>query len=798
MFRTYLKIAFRHLTKSTFHTSINILGLSIGIGFTLLIGAFVWTELQVNRSLHNRERQYIVQSRWKDPNMGLEMTTIGPLVKALREQYPGLVKNFYRWDGITSNVSKADKVFREGLQLGDSTLLQMYGFTLLYGEPRTALRDPYTLVITEDRAVKYFGRKDVVGETLTIESFSGSKHDFKITGVLKQPAANSVTHLTPENDNQFYIPEASIAYFGRTVDDWNSVYTAGYVELQPGIRPEALRQPMQDLVRKHATSQIAANLTPFLSPLTTYYLNQNDGLVKRMLLTVSVIALFILAMAIINFVNITIGKSSSRIKEIGVRKVMGSQHRQLIFQFLLESVLLVTMATLVAFVIYTAARPFLADVLGKDIPALHQFPFTFVAVPVLFILVVGVLAGIYPAFVLARLKAAESVKGKLQSVPASIFLRKTLVGFQICTASVVFIGAIVTMQQVSLFFGRDIGYNKDYVVSLQVPRNWSPEGVQKMLTVRNEFESMPEVLSASLCWTMPDGQGSGTTLLYPSGKDSTHALPHDILIADENYLDVFKVPVKAGRYLRHQGDSLNVVMNESAVMANGWKTAEEAIGKDLFFPGNFKMTVVGVTKDFQLGSMKDKIKPALFTHPSLNNLYRTLAFRLQPGRLTASIEAIQKRWNLLLPGTAFEYRFMDESLQRLYASEIRLRKALQIALGLALVIVMLGISGLVSISIHKRTKEVGVRKVIGASAYNILALFIKEFLPVVIAGGLISVPLAWYLMQSWLQHYATRIQLSAAPFAMSIGAIVFVAVSLMTLQLLRIARENPVKNLRTE
>ena len=798
MLRNYLKIAWRHLLKARFHSAVNILGLSIGIGFTLLIGAYVWGELAVNKKLRNADRQFIIQSNWKDPNMGLNLTTLGPLAKALREQYPDLVKNYYRWDGVTSTVSKGERIFREGLQIGDSTLLTMFGFKLLYGDAKTALNEPFSVVITSDRAKKYFGREDVVGETLAIESFSGSKHDFKITGVMEMPAGNSVIHLTPDNDNQFYIPAVSIAYFGRSLDGWNDPYRVAYLELQPNIKPADLQRPMQDLLTKNAPADIAANMRPFLSPLNTYYLDQFNGLVRKMLFTVSVIALFILLMAVINFVNITIGKSATRIKEIGVRKVMGSRQRQLVFQFLTESVLLVALSTLVAIGIYALAAPFLSEVLGKTIPALTQFPVAFLGLLLVFVFMTGILAGLYPAFVLARLKTAESVKGKMQSVNTNIIFRKSLVGFQICTASVVFIGAIITMQQVNLFFSKSLGYDKDWVMAVQTPRDWTPKGVQHMVTVRNELAQLPQASQVSLSWAQPDGRSAGSTMVYPQGKDPSQAVAMESIIVDENYLGVFNVPLLAGRFFRDANDSLSVVVNATAAKAFGFANAADAIGKKAFLPGRFEVTIAGVVNDFHFGSMKTGIQPLLVTNVSLNNVFRLLCFRLKPGNIAESINAIQKKWAELLPGSAFEYKFMDESLRDLYASEIRLKKAAQIALVLALTIVLLGVSGLISISVQKRTKEIGIRRVVGATLGNIISLFLKDFLPVVFIGGLASIPLAWLIMRSWLNDYAYRIELSALPFLVSIIAIGIVTTLLISVQIAKLSSVDPVKNLRTE
>ncbi|MBB1284245.1 ABC transporter permease [Flavisolibacter sp. BT320] len=798
MLKNYFVIACRHLLKSRSYTAINILGLSIGIGFTLLIAGYVWRELQVNRQLRNVDQQYIIQSRWKDPNMGMDLTTVGPLAKSLKESYPHLVANYYRWDGITSTVSKGDRIFREGLQIGDSTLLSMFGFQLLHGDVKTALKEPFSVVITEDRAVKYFGRKDVVNETVTIEDFSGAKHDFKITGVLQKPVDNSVIHLTPENDNQFFIPDASAPFFGRTLEAWNDAYKVGYIELQPGVKPEALLKPMQDLLKNNGPQEIVANMQPFLLPLSDYYLGQFDGMVRKMLFAVSLIAIFILLMAIVNFINISIGNAAARIKEIGIRKVMGSLHRQLVMQFLVEAIVLVALSTLVALGLYALGRPLFSELLGKPIPGLTAYPVYFVLLPFLLVLCTGLLAGLYPAFVLSKLDATDAVKGKLQSVKANIMLRKTLVGFQICTASLVFIGVLVTIQQVNHFLGNNLGYNKEYVVSVQVPREWTPKGVQHMLTVRNELAKLPETSEVSLTYSIPNGMSAGSTMVFTQGQDSTQAVALETVSTDENYLDVYAILLAAGRYHQHLSDSLGVVINQSAALALGFPSAADAVGQTAFLPGRFPVKILGVTNDFHFGSMKQKINPLLMLNVGLNNIYRVLSFKLKPGNAAKSLDAIQKKWAHLLPGSSFEYSFMDDALKQMYASEIRLKKAAKTALVLSFVIVLLGISGLLSLHVQKRTKEIGIRKVVGASSANIRSLFLRDFLPVVFVGGLLSIPLAWLLMQQWLNEYAYRISLTYLPFLISVGVLLLLAAILISIQTARIAVENPVKSLRTD
>jgi putative ABC transport system permease protein len=277
----FAKIAWRNLVKNPFYSFVNIAGLATGIAFTLIIGSYVCSEKRINHTLKNADRQYIIQSRWKDPNQGMALTTLGPLAKALKEQYPQLVANYYRWDGVTSNVSLGDKVFREGLQICDSTMFEMYGFKLIHGDQSTAFDGPFSLVITDEKANKYFGKTDVIGKSLTIENFSGSKHDFIITGVMKKPMRNSVTWITDDNDNQFYISSANITFFGRIIESWQNQYIPGYVELKAGVRAQDLQKPMEQLVKLYALPQVAENMTPYLVPLNDYYVEANNGLIKK-------------------------------------------------------------------------------------------------------------------------------------------------------------------------------------------------------------------------------------------------------------------------------------------------------------------------------------------------------------------------------------------------------------------------------------------------------------------------------------------------------------------------------------
>ena len=801
MITNYVRIAWRNIAKSPFYSLVNIIGLSAGVAFTLLISAYVWKELQVNTGLKNENRQYIIQSKWKDSNQGVDLATFGQLAKALKENYPGLVANYYRYDGITSNISTGDKSFREGIQVGDSTLLNMYGFTLSEGDYRTAFEAPNSVVITQNAAMKYFGKKEVLGNTITIESFSGSKRDFEVTGVLKPVARNSITHLVDDYPNNFFIAEKNISFFGRNMD-WGNMYIVNFIELKPGVEPADLVKPMHDLITRHAPLQAKLS-TPYLTSLKQYYLDANNGLVKKMLYALSGIAFFILFMAVINFVNMSISRSSTRMREIGVRKVLGGLKKQLIGQFLIESIVLVFLAGLFALGIYIFVKDMFGNLVGSKMPAIADFPLAFILYLVVLIVFTGFIAGIYPAFVLSSLRSVESLKGKISPGMENKLLRKGLVAFQFGTAAIVITGAIIISNQVSLFFGSDLGYNKEFVLAAQVPRDWSRQGVTRMENIRSKLSHIPQVSDVSLSFEVPDGKNGGNSRVYRAGADSATAITSQILSTDEYYASTYQIPMAAGEFFSAPGaytDSSKGVINETQARLLGWQNPAEAIGQQLLFAGSpdSRLTIAGVTKDFHFGSMQKAIQPITFLHVGSSPVFRFLSFRIRPGNISHTIDELQRNWALLMPGAPFEYKFMDETLHALYKTEIQLKRASYTATILSIVIVMLGVIGLISLSLQKRTREIGIRKVLGASIPSIISLFMIEFIWVILIGCLIACPVAWFIMQGWLSDYSYRITLTAQPFVIAIGGLATITVLLIVLQTIKAGLANPVKSLRTE
>jgi len=801
MIRNYIKIAWRNLKKKKLYSAIHILGLFSGISFALLIGAFVWQEIQVNKNLKNAEQQYILTSQWKNPNMGADFVTSAPFAQSLKENYPQLVANYYRWDGITSIVTNGNTNFRESIQLGDENLLDMYGFELLHGNAETAFENPFSVLIKPEQAIKFFGKTDVVGKTLTIQNFDGESHEFTITGVLAEIQENSVSKFFEENENGFFIAKNSAAYFNRdNFQDWESRIYVSYVELQPGKTAKDLELPIQELIKNHTSEEIQKNLSILPIKLTDYYLEKNNGRVKRMLYTLSFIGLFILLMAMINFTNISISQSGGRMREIGIRKVLGGRKKQLIIQFLSESIILTGIATVFSFIAYPFLGTWFGELIGKELISLSKFPIYFLLIPFLLVAFIGILAGLYPAVVLSSFKSIDALKGKLKKNFSSETLRKSLLCFQYVTALVVLIAALIVAKQVDFFFGKGLGYNKEYVVTAAAPRDWTPEGVQKMKTIRDDFKKISSVQNVSLSYEIPNGNNGFQISSYKAGENPEMAVAAKGFVADEAYLETYQIPLLAGRNLTaDEQNSNNVLINKKAVGTYGFKDVSDAIGQKLNIVGEDEpLTITGVFDDFHFETMQQQIKPQVIFNVYSNAIYRYFTFKLNSKSINQSLNEIQKKWQVLMPGSSFEYEFMDETLENLYASEIRYKKAASTATVLALLIALLGIFGMVALSIDKRIKEIGIRKILGASVKSIGYLFVKEFLIILGISIIVACPLAYWIMQLWLENYEYRITIGTNPFLTAIILVGSITVVLILLQTLKIAIAKPVKSLRTE
>jgi putative ABC transport system permease protein len=801
MLRNYIKIAVRHLRKHKLLSAVTLLCLVAGITFSMLIGVYVFQQYSVNRQLTNVDQQYLVKSEWKVKDMGLEITTVAPLAKAAKEAYPQLIKNYYRFNPVTNVVSAGDKNFQENIAIGDTTIVNMYGFELLHGNKEKAFANNKSAVITKALALKLFNRTDVLGETIAISNTTSQKQGYIVSAVLNDMPFNTVNNLVDEKGYSVFVSFEGNGFFESQdyMNDWNNIYLVGMLELQPGKTAADMQEPFRQLLAKHATASIKDNLTVTLAPLSNYHLEANDGAVSKMLRTLGIIAAFILLMAIINFININIGTSSYRLKEIGLRKVFGSQRRQLCFQFVAESVIISFIAAFISVAGYQLLLPLFNTVLNASLTPVWQFsPVMFMALVGL-VLVTGIIAGLYPALVLSTKNLTHAVKGKIDASKGGAIFRKSLLVTQFSLAIIVFIGAIIVAQQISYVFKKDLGYNKEHLMVVSAfPKQWNPEGVKKMETIRDGIRQLSMVKDAAISFEVPDRVPPNTIGLIPEGGNAQTPILAASSAVDEHFAATYQLQVKEGVFFDQAGTKdREMVINEAAQKALG---LEEPLGKRVTIAGwgDSAFTIAGVIKNYNYSTMQQGIGPMVFMHTKDNTTYRYLTVKLQTADIAAGIAAVQKQWASLSPNTPFEYTFMDQRFKNIYQAELQLQKASTIATALNLVIVLLGIFGVLSFTLARRLKEISLRKIVGANTSNIIFLFIKEYAWLIVIANMIAWPVAYFASNKWLEQYAYRIEQNILPYLLVGLVVTLLAIVLITIQCFKIANANPVKSLRTE
>lgn len=806
MFKNYLKIALRHLARHKFFSVINIFCLAIGITFSLVIGMYVFNQYNINQSLKNVNSQYILKSDWKVKEMGLDITTYGALAKTLKQEYPSLVANYYRYNPVTNVVSAGEKHFKENIAIGDTSFVSMYGFTVLYGNKQQAFADNKSAVITETMARKLFGKSDATGKIISVLSLSNEKQFYKVSAVVKDIPFNSVTNLVGDTYNVF-LPTIGSRYYsanatgGDPADDWTSPFEVSMIELKPGVTAKEMVLPLQQTLKKYTPKNIQENLTIQPASVRDYYLEDHNGAVLKMIFSLAVVAAFILLMATINFVNISIGTSAYRLKEIGLRKVFGGEKKQLIIQFISEAMMLTIIAAVISMVLYQLLHSVFGQVLNTNFESLFHFNASIIFYFMVLILVTGFVAGIYPAFVLSSSKVVNAVKGKIDTAKGGSLLRKSMLVVQFALAMIVLVSALTVAKQVSYIFSKDVGYNKDQVLVITAfPKQWDSAGINRIINIRNAIMEIPAVQSASVSFEIPDRKPPNSVDMQPVNSEGKTVLITSF-DADENYASAFGLKLLSGNFFGHSGGYIpnQVVLNESAAKALGF-TSQSAVDAQVRIPSSpgTVLTVAGVIKDYNYSSLQDHIDPVAFFNVRDWQSYRYLSLKLNTNNMTQTMDVIKNKWKTLSPNAPFEFTFMDQKFKSLYQTELQLKKASYTATALALIIVLLGVIGLIALNIQKRVREIAIRKVLGSSVASIVVLFIKEFVTVIVVGGLIACPLAYIIMHNWLQGYAYRINITATPFIVSIVCLGLITALLICMQTIKAAIANPVKSLRTE
>jgi putative ABC transport system permease protein len=803
MLRSYLIIAIRHLSRHKVYSLINIFCLSIGITFSMIIGLFVLHAFGVNAGLKNIRNQYVIKSIWKQENMGVPVTTLGPLAMTMKNEYPNLVENYFRFDPVTNIVFAGEKHFRTQICVGDTTWISMFGFPLLRGNPNRAFQNNKSAVITEDLAIKLFGNSDVLYKLITIQTpADGGKHDFIVTAVLPRVPLNSVTGFTGAA-YQVYLPMDANQYFqgGDKGDNWSNVYMASILQLKQGVSPKDLAAPFEQVLAKYQPTFVKGNLHVQLVGLKDYYLKDNHDAVLRMITTLSLIAIFILLLAIINFVNINIGTSTYRLKEIGLRKVFGGAKFQLIIQYFIEALTITFAATCLSVLWYELLRPLANQLLDTTLDHFWNFGFNKVALVFFLFIGIGFMAGLYPAFVLSSSNIITAVRGKIDAGRGGLLLRKSLLVIQCTLAIVVFICTINVSKQISYFFNIDLGYNKDQVMIVSsLPRQYDSIGVVKMENAKSELMQIPAVQSISLCYDIPDGYSGGNVNIY--GHHNGDYISMISMAADADFCRVFGLQFIEGAAPlsedRNYGQG-KIVLNEAALKALGWTTA---VRKKVSVGGiqGVEETIVGVVKDFHFESLQKKVQPMIIAglNEPYTRSYRYLALKLHTADIKSTIRTIQDKCKSLFPEAGFEYGFIDEKYQSLYQTEMQLKQAAYIATIVSFLIVFLGIFGILAFTLAKRTKEIAVRKVLGADIKTIISIFLKEYVVLIVLSDIIAWPLAYTISSRWLDNYAYRIHQNLTPNLMVFGIVLLMAIVLISVQCFKSAIANPVLNLRSE
>jgi putative ABC transport system permease protein len=806
MLKNYFLVALRHLAKHKLYSLLNTFCLVIGITFALLIGTYIINEKSVNSSLKNVADQYVLKSKWKVANMGRDFTAFGPLAKSLKEEYPHLIENYYRFDAASSIVSVDDNHFRAGIAIGDTSFVSMYGFELLYGDPDRPFPNNQSVVITESFADKLFGTKDVVGKDISIQTqtFQGKSIDFTVSAVLREPPYNnSITNFS--RPYEVFLPMDNNQYFQKDDkgDDWNNLYMVNMVQLKKGVTPADVKEPLEKLLVKYQPAQTRGNVEIQLDSIETYYLLKNNGAVQKMIITLLIIAAFILLMTIINFVNIHIGTSVYRLKEIGLRKVFGGERLQLVVQHLVESFLLSCIGIILSITLYELLHPLFGQLLNTKLTPVWQFGLSHWMFLFALLILMSFLSGVYPGIVLSSINIIQAAKGKISSGGGKTYLRRALLVVQFTIAVVTCICALTFSSQVSYFFNKDLGFDKDQVMVVSsVPRQWDSLGVVKMESLKTEMLQSKNVKAATLSFYIPDGNTLTSINILREGNDQdvTSML---LMGGDEDYDDVYGLTMVEGVFLKDDNSSSTegkIVLNESAVKQLGWTSA---VGKTIQAQAGqnrYLLTVVGVVKDFHYASMQANIQPLVFAH---NNepyirFYRYYSFKIGTPVMADAIDEMKTKWSNLFPESGFEYTFMDDRFQSLYSTELQLKKAANIATVLMVIIVLLGIVGIVTFTLTNRTKEIAIRKVLGAKTTNIVGLFTKEYVLQIVVSIVLGCPLAFAIADYWLQGYAYRIQQGVLPFLLTAAFLLTTALTLIFVLCFRTAAAAPVKDLRSE
>jgi putative ABC transport system permease protein len=795
MLKNYLLLVFKNLGKQKVFSLINVLGLTVGITCCLMIFLFIKHELSYD-DFHKKGKDIYRVVRVADMNGNGDKEDIawvsGPYAAALRNDYPDAIQKAVRVMPDNDLFSYNNVSFNEKkVYITDSNFFQFFDFPLLKGDAASVLKDPTSIVLTATAAKKYFGNEDPMGKIIEMNK----KLQLKVTGIAEDMPSNS--HLNFD----MIVPISNFKYFDSIqMFPNNGLFT--YVQLNTHTDPKQLISRFPRFMDKYLGKYYAANgfkLNLSLEPLKDIYFkdlrfdNIKHGSKKIVFIFMS-IGILILIIACINFMNLATARATDRSKEVGLRKVLGALRKQLVMQFILESFLYAAVSSVSTLVLLQLLMPAYTNLLGYKLSSFWTDPMVYVFI-LSAIVVIGFLAGIYPALLLSSFSPIESLKGKLKAGKGGAFFRKALVVFQFSVSVLLIIGITIITSQLSYVRNKDLGFNKEQSLLVKIDNN----DIYKSKTVfKNILQSDPAVMAVSLMSGEPGG-------FHDRHGFEAEAKPGEKLLfntefADFEFVKSLGLKIIAGRDLSPDfpTDSMQAVLINRSAATNLGYTPEQAIGKWIknISRDSLRRTIVGVVEDFHFASLKEQIEPIII---STGQDWRVAVIRLKPGnQLQATIKNIGKTYAGAAPGYPFEYNFLDEEFNQHYKDDIRQGDILSGFSAIAIFIACLGLFGLASYTAMKRTKEIGVRKVLGSSIQNIVVLLSKDLLKPVLLGTLIAVPIGYFVMNKWLQSFAYRIGIHWWMFAIAALTAVLIALTTVSFQAIKAALANPTKSLRTE
>lgn len=792
----YLKLAFRHLLKSRETSVINLGGLIVGFTCALLI--FLFAKNQLSYDDWHSQKDHIYRVLTIDRALGVTSNNVGVTIPALgpaMKEELSAVKETTRVSYSGRNLVEYNDIplYTENCAYAENTIFNVFDLKLVAGNQQTVLKEPNTAILTESFAKKVFGAEEPMGKIFELDNST----NLQVVGIMKDLPTN--THMRFDLLASL-VPAEADSSTRQFLSTWNSIAISTYAVLEHSASEEAVEKDMEALLRKN---EVGENFSVTLQPLKNVHLSSTGILFDQFnvdktdlnyVYTLLMVGLFVILIATFNFMNLSTARSTNRAREVGMRKVLGAYKPQLVTQFLSEAILLCVIAMLVAL----AAVGLLSNYLDFGIQQnllFYLFSDSSTLIGILAItLLIGVLAGFYPAFFLSGFQALSVLRGNFKTGRSGILLRRSLVVVQFTASVVMIIGTVVVARQLNYIKSIDKGFSEEQVLTLGLS---DPTIRQRAESMRNVLLQQPGVMGTAYSSTMP-GRGFGRRGIRPEGSTDQDVWIVSVMSVSEGYIPLMGMEMVAGRNYAKEfpaDQQQSLIINEAAAKALGW---EEPVGKKIGMggPDQPQRTVIGVVKDFHFANMRHKIEPLVIQYnPQPTS---TLVVKINASQTKEVLAAIEATWKNMLPAHPYEYTFFDEEFGRQYESDEQFAGLIQNFTWLSIFIACLGLFGLSTFTAEQKIKEIGIRKVLGASVAGIVFLLSKEFLRLVLFASLIAIPIAWYFMDGWLDGFAYRTQLQWWFFVMAAGLAVLISIFTVSYQAIRAAISNPSISLRTE